>query len=377
MISRVKGYAALLAATAMLSVLGVISARPALAGPIYSPIWVNSPDWSGSAGYVSRPPGLTEDSHGVVHLQGALVRTPGSTDNLLGCTGTIPLCGYAPPGRTVYTIAHTLGGTYTDISIDSGGRIWLLPSPNTNTNFVSLEGISYAIGSATGGGTVNQLQLASNWYSNAPQYNYGASSASWWEDSNQTVHLEGGVQELTTTSGYPQLIGWIPTYAAPPQGDVYTIVATLGGTYADLQIGKDGSIWLLPSGNTNASFVSLEGVTYSRLGAPGFHPLVPAVGWSASTTYGSAPLGWYKDPDGIVHLEGGVTQGVGGTSTIATIDLSAAPSANVFTIVHTFAGTYADLMITSGGAISVIDATGAPAATNPSFISLDGVTYQQ
>ena len=380
MFSRIRGCAALLAATAMVSglaVVSVVSARPASASPSYSPIWVNTPDWSGSTDYMNRPPGLTEDSHGVVHLQGALKRTPGSNDTLLGCTGTLPLCGYAPPGRTVYTIAHTLGGTYADISIDSGGRIWLISSPNTNTSFVSLEGISYSVGSVTGGGPVSQLQLAPNWYSYTPQYNYGASTASWWEDSDQTVHFEGGVQELTRTSGYAQLIGWIPTYAAPWQGDVYTIVHTLGGTYADLHIAPDGSIYLLPSGNTNAGFVSLEGVTYSRLGAAGFHPFGPAAGWSAATCCGSAPLGWYKDPDGIVHLEGGVTQGAGGSNQIATIDPSAAPPANVFTIVHTYGGTYADLMITSGGAISVIDATGAPAATNPSFVSLDGVTYQR
>ena len=325
----------------------------------------------------------------MVHLQGALEQTSssGSDANLLGWTGHggVP-SAYAPPGRTVYTIAHTLGGTYADLAIDSNGEIWLIPSPSTNPGFVSLEGINYSVGSASGG-PVSQIQLASNWYSYTPQYNYGASAASWWEDSNQTVHLEGGVQELTKTSGWAQLIGWIPTSAAPWQGTVYTIVHTLGGTYADLSINDNGQIWLLPSPNTNSGFVSLEGVTFSRLGAGGFHPIGAVSGWAPETCCAAAPLGWYADPDGVVHLKGGLTQ-AGTTSSspgvtwvntaIARLDPAAAPASYVYTIVHTFAGTYADLAISPDGTITLLGTQmGGSLLTQPYYVSLDGVTYQR
>jgi hypothetical protein len=239
-----KAFAAVLAVVAMVTGLALVSAGPASASTYY-PITVNTANWSGSAGFGSRPPGLTVDSSGVIHLQGALRQfsAAGSGADWIGCTGSAPLCAWGPPGRTVYTIAHTLGGSYADLAIDSNGSIWLIPSSNTPIpdGFLSLEGISY-LGFVHGGGPITQIQLASNWYSYTPQYNYGASSASWWEDSNQTVHFSGGVQERTTTPGWAQLIGWIPTYAAPWQGDVYTIVHTLGGTYADLDITPDGRI---------------------------------------------------------------------------------------------------------------------------------------
>jgi hypothetical protein len=374
-----KAFAAVLAVVAMVTGLALVSAGPASASTYY-PITVNTANWSGSAGFGSRPPGLTVDSSGVIHLQGALRQfsAAGSGADWIGCTGSAPLCAWGPPGRTVYTIAHTLGGSYADLAIDSNGSIWLIPSSNTPIpdGFLSLEGISY-LGFVHGGGPITQIQLASNWYSYTPQYNYGASSASWWEDSNQTVHFSGGVQELTTTPGWAQLIGWIPTYAAPWQGDVYTIVHTLGGTYADLDITPDGRIFLFPSANTNSGFVSLEGVTFSRLGPPGFHPLGPVSGWTPNTSFGAAVPGWYKDPDGIVHLEGGYSWTGASSDEIATIDPSAAPRVTVYTIVHTGGGTYGSLMITPGGQIWLIWWGGAPKATDRGYVSLDGVTYQQ
>jgi hypothetical protein len=55
-------------------------------------------------------------------------------------------------------------------------------------------------------------------------------------------------------------------------------------------------------------------------------------------------------------------------------DLSEWPSWNVFEIVHTFNGTYADVEIHTDGSIEVI-APRPPAVTGFGFVSLDGITF--
>ena len=79
-----------------------------------------------------------------------------------------------------------------------------------------------------------------------------------------------------------------------------------------------------------------------------------------------------------MHLQGAAKQiSTGGPnpSLIATLPVAARPTRNVFTIVHTFAGTYADLAITPSGQILVI-APRSPAVEDLSFLSLEGITYQ-
>jgi hypothetical protein len=379
----------------------VLAMSGSAAANTYSPITVNQSNWSGSTCCGAKYPALIEDSHGVVHLQGALRQTSpyGPYANLLGWTGSGSLfSAYAPPGRTVYTIVHTGSQTYADLAINSNGEIWLIPcstgacssptafyrSPNTNAGFVSLEGVSY-VAFPTGGWQGGQITTNwPNWNTGTPQYNFGASSASWWEDNSWTVHLSGGVQEVRPGTS---LIGWLPSSVAPPAGPVYTLVHTLGGTYAKLSIDTYGGIWLIPiAGNTNPGFVSLEGITYSRLGAPStsvwsaFKPLayLNTINW-LDGGYGATTTGWYRDADGFVHLEGGVksipqsgTFGAGGWPSIGTLPEAATPTYNVFTIVHTLEG-FADLMIGTDGRISLIALS--PYDTSPGFVSLDGVTF--
>ena len=79
---------------------------------------------------------------------------------------------------------------------------------------------------------------------------------------------------------------------------------------------------------------------------------------------------------GIVHLQGAVTQTVsGGSPLIATLPPAARPDREVYTIVHTFGGTYADLAIAPDGRIGVITPR-PPAARDFSFVSLEGITYE-
>jgi hypothetical protein len=150
------------------------------------------------------------------------------------------------------------GASGIDSSI-SGGSV------NTASGFESSStGGSENLASGTlsaASNTVRQgIQLNfSNWSDNA---GFGSGGPEWYTDGSGVVHLEGAVSQFSS-GGNANLIGTLPP-AARPSRTVYTIVHTLAGTYADLSIGSDGSINLLPSSNTNPAFVSLEGISYRQ-----------------------------------------------------------------------------------------------------------------
>jgi len=80
-----------------------------------------------------------------------------------------------------------------------------------------------------------------------------------------------------------------------------------------------------------------------------------------------------------VHLTGAAKQtvGTGGNANLlGTLPSAAAPTRDVYAIVHTFNGTYANIFIGSNGQISLIDPR-APAVKDYSFVSLEGISYQQ
>jgi hypothetical protein len=90
----------------------------------------------------------------------------------------------------------------------------------------------------------------------------GGVEPQWYTDGSGIVHLIGAVTQ-TSKTGQANLIGTLPPEARPTR-NVFTIVHTGSGTYADLAIDKDGTINLLPSFNTNTTFVSLEGISYRQ-----------------------------------------------------------------------------------------------------------------
>ena len=61
---------------------------------------------------------------------------------------------------------------------------------------------------------------------------------------------------------------------------------------------------------------------------------------------------------------------------MGTLPARARPKADVDTIVHTFEGTYADLVVATNGDISVI-APRPPADQADSFVSLEGITFRR
>jgi hypothetical protein len=109
-------------------------------------IFVNSANWSPSAGFGSGKPSWYKETGfvdpDVVHLQGAAKQTvsTGANANLLG---TLPPA--ASPDWIVYAIVHTFNGTYADIAIQPNGQILLInprPPAVKDYSFVSLEGIT-------------------------------------------------------------------------------------------------------------------------------------------------------------------------------------------------------------------------------------------
>jgi hypothetical protein len=122
--------------------------------------------------------------------------------------------------------------------------------------------------------------------------------------------------------------------------------------------------------------VSLEGISYQRLSFT-TSMFTNTANWSENAGFGSEAPGWYEDTAGIIHLQGAVRQTVCCNPTaglVATLPVVARPTRNVFTIVHTFNGTYADLAVLTNGRIEVI-APRSPAVTDLSFLSLEGITF--
>jgi hypothetical protein len=104
---------------------------------------INTANWSGSAGFGSRPPAWYTDRSGVVHLQGAVKQTS-STGTGARLIGTLPAA--ARPSHAVFAIVHTFNGTYADLAIGTDGTLQLIdPRPPlvTDYTFVSLESITY------------------------------------------------------------------------------------------------------------------------------------------------------------------------------------------------------------------------------------------
>jgi hypothetical protein len=103
-----------------------------------------------------------------------------------------------------------------------------------------------------------------------------------------------------------------------------------------------------------------------------------ATNWSGSAGFGSSSPGWYEDSLGIIHLTGAARQISFRPPleiVLGTLPAAARPARDVFTIVHTFNGTYADLEIETNGTIAVIGPP-SPAVEDLSFVSLESISYQ-
>jgi hypothetical protein len=218
-----------------------------------------------------------------------------------------------------------------------------------------------------------------HWSGNA---GFGASSPAWFKDGFGVVHLEGAAKQINGAGPGVNTIGTLPR-AARPSRNVYVIVHTFAGTYADLEVARNGNINVIdprPPAVTDLSFVSLESVTYRQSGSGATGIALNGSNWSGSAGFGAA--GPAADEVGsVVHLQGAVKQ-ISNTGSqqnfIGTLPRADWPARNVFTIVHTFAGTYADLSIGTNGQVRLIDPRspmGGGDTFDYTFVSLEGVTY--
>jgi hypothetical protein len=167
-------------------------------------------------------PAYTKTTDGVVVLKG-LIKS-GSTSS--GTTiMTLPE-GYRPQYRLIFIVGSYSGG-------NSGiGRIDVLPSGSVSfiggtNNWISLDPIRFLPADATGW---NNLTFQSNWvnYTGGPGY----SPLRVKKDNNSRVHVQGLIQNGTTTSG--QAIATMPANYAPPQhlifpaGDTTNFMGSFG-----------------------------------------------------------------------------------------------------------------------------------------------------
>ena len=129
------------------------------------------------------------------------------------------------------------------------------------------------------------------------------------------------------------------------------------------------------TGTVSAQAATTSAITLTSASVP---ISVNTQNWSGSACCGSRAPAWYKDRSGVIHLQGAATQtnNTGpGANLLGTLPPAARPLANVFTIVHTASGTYADLVVLTNGQIGLLDPR-PPAVKDYSFVSLEGITYR-
>lgn len=205
--------------------------------------------------------------------------------------------------------------------------------------------------------------------------------------SSQAPRLDPHQWDIVANDARPRtgpragLIGILPT-AARPSKAVYAIVDTWDGTYADLGIAPNGQIGLIgprPPAVEDLSLLSLEGITYKLTSFRTKAIAINGLNWSGHAGFGSRGPSWYIDRSGIVHLQGAVkaiSNGGPFAGLIGTLPRAARPSMFIYTITHTFGGTYSDLEITPDGRILRLGAH-VPAADDNSFLSLESITYKR
>src|SRR5215469_16918021 len=206
--------------------------------------------------------------------------------------------------------------------------------------------------------TVHSISVnLSNW---SPAAGFGSRSPGWYTDASGIVHLQGAAKQILSSGSKAGLLGTLPK-AARPSRNVFVIVHTFAGTYADVGIGRNGQIGLIdprPPAVKDYSFVSLEGITFKRSGS--VHAIsVNLSNWTPAAGFGSRSPGWYIDGSGIVHLQGAAkrfSSAGSSANVLGTLPPAARPSRNVYVVVHTWAGTYADVGIGKNGQIGMIGA---------------------
>lgn len=328
--------------------------------------------WSAKACCTAGPPGWYQDAFGLIHLEGAVTQTTPGGPQLVT---TLPPA--ARPNRNVFLTVHTSFGTFANLAILSNGQVGVI-SPNPrftkDLSFVSLEGITYQPANRLP--TTPIMLNGGNWSQSA---GFNTVVPQWYKDGSGTVHLEGAARQ-TVFGANSNFLGQLP-HAAAPLHEVTTIVHAGSGTWAQLFILPDGRIFTnsINGGfGSDLSFLSLENVSYNA------SPFISDASSNLNTAnwapaFGFAGPGWFEDAAGIIHLQGEVAQtSASGPNAglILTLPSFLAPNRNIFTIVITADGAYADVAILRGGQVVIAAPDRLPTTLDLAYLSLDSITYQ-
>jgi hypothetical protein len=248
------------------------------------------------------------------------------------------------------------------------------------TLLVAAVSASLATASFASAATLHPITLnAANWSGSA---GFGSTAPAFLIDGSGIVHLQGAAKQVSGVGSNADLIGTLPV-AVRPRRDVYTVVHTFAGTYADLAITTRGQVELIPPrppAVEDLAFVSLENISYQPAGRNPVTAIpVNAANWSSNAGFAASAPAAYKDNSGVVHLQGAAKQtSVSGPNPnlLGTLPISDRPPVQEYYVVHTFAGTYADLNISTNGTINLIGPR-PPAVKDYNFVSLEGITFEQ
>ena len=222
-------------------------------------ITLNPLDWFPDTKYGASPPAAFQDAGGTVHLEGGA-----NHHGLSSQLGTLPK-QYRPVSN-VFTIAHTLNGTYADVAIGTDGSIGVIPPrlpAVPDFGFVSLEGISYDPGHPH-----PEIPNADDWDIAGPGFTAPFANAfpGVYEDSAGIGHLEGGVEAASCCIPLGDPVAYLFNPSLYPSWNVFEIVHTFNGTYADVEIGTDGTIRVIPPRSPavpDFGFLSLDGLSFA------------------------------------------------------------------------------------------------------------------
>jgi hypothetical protein len=139
---------------------------------------------------------------------------------------------------------------------------------------------------------------------------------------------------------------------------------------------KESTLGTVPSANLANSIPPAEPThLVGAPGEPGFENGGQNLGSLAG--FGTNPVGFYKDHEGIVHLQGWALAGPGtsGLSSLFTLPPGYRPAAGVVMILSPLSGV-ATFIGGTGASLSGIDLNGKVAGEEEELVVLDGITFR-
>jgi hypothetical protein len=193
-------------------------------------------------------------------------------------------------------------------------------------------------------------------------------------DAAGIVHLKGALQGHIGASPSPFTL----PFELRPNKNVYVPINLSDGQPGRLAIYASGVVYVQapPPGNT-LSYVSLEGVTYTKLGPPLHYTALTLINsWHPYGEISStrAPAG-AVDANNIVHLKGAMYRHDGNNSHPFVLPLALRPNKVVYLPIDLVNANPGQLTIQPNGTVSVLAA--GPPVNAQSFTSLEGVTYSR